>query len=328
MAGSRPYGKLENHPDRKGSNKCTPVETVGFGKHEQIPDRYYISDGELRVLGARQRIHSNEACSEAFINYYTKFRLNKKVLNETSSKRLKTSITSSHGCSGGDKMARDLGYTCKGDSGGPVFNVVTGNIVGVTSFTSEICGTLPNYFTLVQEYDTWIKSEIQSKKTLTCPDDFASLDDLFTYPVESSNTPRSLTDTENEPALTIAEVISYLTTMNNGTCYQTYLALNSQLSEPTPDKDNVHSRCNEYTECICDGNPFRLLDMAEIAQPVWNSNDLHKVMTVDQQIAISRLLLCNSEYETYYASLSEQAAIAFQYLDMLSTADTCDPITA
>lgn len=322
--GSLEFTKLNNQPDRRGSDTCELIETYGFGKHEQMPDRYYMSDGDLRILDHNQRIHSSQACSEAFINYYTKFKLRRKVPSKSAMELLKAAITSKHGCFGGDKTASESGYPCTGDSGGPVINSKAQYIIGVTSFTSEVCGSMPNYFTVVGYYDEWIKAEILRHKKLSCPDDYTDVNDLFTEPIANSVTTRLLTD----ETMSIDQTITYLTDMNNATCAREYIDLNSHLQEPIPDSESVHALCVDYLDCICDGDPSKKFTMVDAALPVWGSDSLRKSIPQDQQSSISRLLFCTSEYKVYYQSLGDAATIAFDYFDQLSVKDTCNLITA
>lgn len=323
------YDKLNNQPGGLGSEACTSVNTIGFGKHEQVPDRYYMSDGTLRVLEEGQFLHSSQTCSEAFVNYYSKFKLRRKVLSKTMMDLLNSAITPNHGCFGGNKAARDSGYSCAGDSGGPVYDTQSHTIIGVTSFTSEICGTLPNYFTVVGNFDVWIMSEIIRKKTIVCSDDYISVEHIFTHPIggsEFGSPPRHLIGDESN--MTASESVSYLVRVNNGTCTQKFAALNEELREPYPNETVLSGYCKGYIDCICDGDLLKAMEMADLILPAWHSDSLHRTMTETEITAASRLLLCTSDYKTYYESLNNEAAEAFRYFDMLSVQDTCNLITA
>lgn len=315
--------RIDNRPGRVGSATCAPIRTVGFGKHEQMPDKYYIPDGHARELSHNQNVHSSGVCSDAFINYYTRFKMRKKIPTQTSRDLLNTSINVHHGCYGGEPVARDSGYPCSGDSGGPVFNSDTNYLIGVTSFGSEICGTLPNYFTIIGGFDSWIKSEISRKKTAVCPGDFKTVDDLFLHPVDVTPPVRALEE-ETPTMMTLDTVVSFLVTKNMGECSTIYKALNDYILEPLPVKTTIHHLCSEYIECLCGDDNDKHLELANSVLAVWQEG-IGDSIDSRNKTAISRMLLCTSEYDTYYGSLDDEAVVLSTYFDTLPAKTECKP---
>jgi hypothetical protein len=313
--------RIDNRPGRVGSATCAPIRTVGFGKHEQMPDKYYIPDGHARELSHNQRVHSDGVCSGAFINYYTRFKMRKKVPTQTSRDLLNTSINKDHGCYGGEPLARDSGYPCAGDSGGPVFNSNTNFLIGVTSFGSEICGTLPNYFTIIEGFASWIKSEITRKKTAVCPGDFGKVDDLFVHPVDVTP-PERVLEEEIMPTMTLEAVVSFLVTKNMGECATAFKALNDYILEPLPVKTTIHHHCSQYVECLCGDDTDKLLELANTVLAVWETGIED---SIDSPNAISRMLLCTSDYDLYYGSLDDEAVVLSTYFDTIPAKTECNP---
>lgn len=296
---------------------CTEVEAVGFGKSEVIPDDLYVDDGKLRSVSGNQRIHSDNVCREAFVNHMLKSKLSGTVSESTKS-LLVNSINSNMGCYGGDRMASQAGYPCAGDSGGPVNRKDTGVLLGVTSFSSESCGTLPNYFTKVGRYSGWIRGQMRKLKKNQCVGD-RLVEDMFAPPVGESEEPQRHLDSLDMPKQMAHSVVSLVAESAQNACKGEFASLNLLLVGPQVSASRVREECSGFLVCVENDSEMQTIDMANALLTDFPSGLETDVALTSVPLlykkAISRLLLCTSAYELFYRSIESEVEVNSHYMD-------------
>lgn len=287
---------------------CTQAKTYGFGRHEIIPPDLFIPDGSLRSLTRDQRFHSDPVCREAFTLYTLETLYKSSPVSETINTLIMDSINSNVGCYGGDQKARSKGFTCEGDSGGPVFDSDSNTLVGVTSFSSEICGTLPNYFTRIGPFSRWIYDEIK-KNPHTC-----DRDNDLEYLVQSK---RKLEESKNSNH----PLLNLITRAVTESCSITLL--NEALSNPTVPTAEIQNLCNSFLACLEDATATPAVDLTSALLAMFPSEleEIAEPMLTKQ--GISRILLCSSAYETFYENWHLEADITFRYMEMPPAKNEC-----
>ena len=290
---------------------CTSVESVGFGKSERIPAHLFVPDGKMRALSHSQSVHSNFVCKAAFVRHTVQTEYKSKQVSKAAMDLLSHSITDNMGCYGGEETAVVHGYPCEGDSGGPVLNRATRALIGISSFSSESCGTLPNYFTRVGMYSSWIKAEISKRKRLVCAGDRA-VDNIFVTGTPSS---RILSEPRNEPTPESDQALSNMTTAIQVSCTSEFTAINSALREPTVPLQDIRDGCVAYLRCIETATGTRTVDTANFLLDRFPSN-LNEAMDapLETKTMISRFLLCTSTYELFYKSLADESGVTPSYM--------------
>ena len=294
---------------------CSPVQPLGYGKNEQIPNQFYTSNGKLRTFSSPQKTHSREVCLSAFINHSINTVLKDEAITQTTTDLLRHSIPESVGCYGGDSS--EPGYPCDGDSGGPVINKDTNTLIGVTSFSSEICGTMPNYYTQVGKYASWIKSEIARKKRIICSKDFKSIDTIFNGKVDDPLVERIKTRKLVSLIVAPGAIVDILMNVTKSSCNVQYNRLNDLLIRPEIAPSNIRMTCAGFLKCIDNfSKNIGYKDMANVLLETYPTS-INEIADIsiddDEKKAMSRLLLCTSEYELFYQNIYDETFINQSY---------------
>jgi hypothetical protein len=290
---------------------CAKVVTYGYGRHEIIPPHLFVADGSLRSLGGSQRFHSDQICRDAYTIYTVKTLYGTGPISETVRSQIAGAITPTIGCYGGDHSAQTEGFPCQGDSGGPVFDADFNTLVGVTSFSSDVCGTLPNYYTRVSSFASWIAREIQ-KKNLTCDSD----NDLR-YLAGGS---RSLIQTAGQP---FADILERSLLAASVTCKPLLELLNTALESPTVPLGDIQSSCTAFLACLEEAAETAIIDIMDAILSMFPADVEEIDAPMAKKIFISRILLCSSTYEDYYESWHEEADITFNYMELPHAKEEC-----
>jgi hypothetical protein len=298
---------------------CAPVNTYGYGRNEIIPQHLFVSDGNMRSLTRGQRFHSDQLCRDAF-SYFTLETLFQSVsVTDSLRSLIFDSIDDSLGCYGGDPVAQAHGYPCEGDSGGPVIDADAGILVGVTSFSSEECGTLPNYFTQVGKYSSWIADELQ--KLLGSCDDDNDLSYLFDgRKLEQVKKARGIPIRKPPQTHPLLELI---TNTAQEPCAPTMELLDEALQNPSVPTKDIQSLCSAFLICVEEGTAMPAVHITTALLSMFPS----EVEDIDQphitKKGISRLLLCSSGYESFYENWHSEADITFRYMQLETARNEC-----
>jgi hypothetical protein len=304
-------------PGQRVAQECSAVNTMGFGKHDQIPPHLFVTDGLLRSVSALQRFHSQAVCREAFVRYTTQTLYRSRPVTPQTRQLILDSVDENIGCYGGESKAVQRGYPCEGDSGGPVYDAVTGVLVGVSSFSSEVCGTLPNYFTKVSGFASWIFTEIQKHRSPVCESD----NDLSYLDVGRRLGKHDVVED------TLDLLLKKLTKSVIGRCSPSFTALNAALHTSMVSSASVQEICLSFMTCIESSTSLSRVDITNaflLAVPV-------DVESVDEshleKLVMSRVLLCESEFEPFYDSWHDEQQITASYMDTSPAKDECRTIT-
>ncbi len=289
---------------------CAQASTYGFGRHEIIPPDLFVPDGQLRALSRNQHFHTFEVCREAFSQYTLETLYKSSPASPTVKTLIADSINSNIGCYGGDQRAQASGYTCEGDSGGPVFDTGANTLVGVTSFSSEVCGTLPNYFTRVGPFSRWIYDEIKESR-LTCAND-----NDMEYLVAS---PRKL-EQSNVYGHPLLKLITRAVTES---CASPMTQLNNAVQDPTVPTADIQRVCSAFLICLEEATATPAIDVTSALLSMFPTevDDIAEPLFTKQ--SISRILLCSSAYESFYENWHLEANITFRYMEMSPAKNEC-----
>lgn len=291
---------------------CSHAMTVGFGKSEQVPAELYVPDGKLRKLSGEQFFHSNEICRNAFVSFILQNRFSSENVPSATKDLIASSIDSSMGCYGGQTADRARGYPCEGDSGGPVLNTASGVIVGVTSFSSQSCGTLPNYYTRVSSYSGWIKSET-AKHANECSG-------------RKAGKGRKLGASEKHD---LSPVLRQLNTTAIEFCPSALHYVNSIVMSPTTPVASVREACADFISCLDKNSAVRSIHIVNAILDATPStlNDSETVPVAFRRL-VSRLMLCNSEFEMYYHDFETESLATDDFMNKNPAKDECKLITS
>jgi secreted trypsin-like serine protease len=307
---------------------CRAVEGMGFGRNEQIPPSMYVPDGKLRSVNLNQYVHSQSVCKSAFVNHLIRTEFNDSPINPTMMTLIETSVSGTVGCYGGDLEAIRSGYPCDGDSGGPV--VVKGSqvILGVTSFSAEVCGTTPNYYTRLSEYSAWIQAELTKRKVRKCAHDPPSFERVFSDPITGTPT-RSLGNDHFEHVLDLTEAIDILSNITTTRCKTQFDQLNEYLKSPIPTTRDVRDHCSALARCIDEsasvGMAVKMANTFLYGFPSGASESTS--LTFAQRQSITRLLFCTSEYDSFYRSFEHNSQINEGYMSVAPASTECAAVT-
>ena len=294
---------------------CLPASTVGFGKSEQVPADLFIPDGQLRSLVAPQRFHSHPICREAFVSFVLKTRFMSTTVAQSTHQLISSSIDSTIGCYGGSAEDRAHGFPCEGDSGGPVFSSTTGRLVGVTSFSSQNCGTLPNYYSRVSKYSAWIESQ-RTKHVHSCTTGRGRTHDhtLASKSGASSGIPH---------------LLSQLNSTTEERCPFAFHLLENLVASSTTPSGVLREACSGFLTCIDEHNPVRSVDIVnELLSVITASLRESTIVPAEFRRLASRLLLCNSEFEMYYDDIRDEADVTLDFMSKSPAKDECKLITS
>jgi hypothetical protein len=297
--------------DGKNDSTCTDVEITAFGKSERIPSDLYVPDGEMRNLHDGQYIHSHEVCKTAFSEYILSIKFGRKYISESTKSLISESIPESVGCYGGEITARVEGYTCDGDSGSPVFSKATGELIGITSFTSEVCGTLPNYFTRVSHFVDWIQAEVAAR-AIKCDQGSVHLS-------KKSSSHLSNTFEKIQPLLTT------LSHSIEGECSGPFNILNSLLSTPILQTSAVTVECGIFLTCISSASAVASTDIANALLDAFPRNlEGYDALPFLTRRAVGRILLCSSAFELYFETIERETQNNSNYMDNAPANTECN----
>jgi secreted trypsin-like serine protease len=139
-------------------NSCSPIVSLGFGKHSAVPGEIFVHDGKLRSLYG-DTVHSIDTCQLAYIEGRKR---------EGFSGNLDDVDSVMHFCAGGDTVPS----LCHGDSGGPVISRARDGSIhqaGIVSFGGlSVCMSSPDYSSRVSAHSAWIRDQILGYRQ-TCP---------------------------------------------------------------------------------------------------------------------------------------------------------------
>jgi len=299
-------------PDDSGDIQCDSVETVGFGRHEQIPNDYYVPDQKLRILTTNQYIHSREVCETAFSNHLLKTEFKNKPVPESIRSLITSALPKSVGCYGGDEDAIPSGYPCVGDSGGPVISKTSNTLVGVTSFSSEICGTIPNYYTRIGQYAQWIKSEIGRKRRGSCDHDPV---EIFNKPLPVASRSLRHSDLPTSTRVGDDDVLSEVISRVGERCAKEFDGVTHTLNMAVMGVGDVRRSCVEFLTCVSSFTGKPATELTNQILAVFPTGVADMSLHDEQRKLISRLLLCSSEYELFYESFSDQLDANASYMN-------------
>ena len=157
--------------DSESAQSCTPITSIGFGRHANVPSSLFVHDGKLRVLTG-DHLHPTDSCRTAYAAA---------SLGEGGQGGSEI-VDEKHLCAGGDSLAS----TCHGDSGGPVVaSAPDGSVqvIGVTSFGGRsVCMASPDYMARTATYSAWILLQL-SQHGSTCPNWYPE-DSFASWPVK------------------------------------------------------------------------------------------------------------------------------------------------
>lgn len=316
------FPRLAIDKDHAGTT-CAKVTTVGFGRYDHIPPNLFVTDGRLRSVSENQIFHSDRVCKEAFVTYMTEVLFKRKLVTDSTRKLLSDSIDPTVGCYGGELPAVQEGYPCHGDSGGPVFDKEADKIVGVTSFSSEVCGTLPNYYTKVNGFTDWIYNQLQ-RIPANCEAD----NDL-----EYLNTGRKLGEEDMANIWDplggdeLETLVDNIVGSSYGQCLEVFDNLNMAFQNSTLSTEVVEIRCGSFLECIERSTAMQVDDVMTTIQLSYPAD----IDTVDAplhvKLALSRVMLCGSAFNTYYDSWHDEFQVTSNYMDRAGVKDECETLT-
>ena len=311
---------------------CSTIEAVGFGRSEQIPPFLFVPDGKLRRVNSSQVIHSHVTCKEAFLNYTLKTKFKSKFISAVNRKLLDISIPETVGCYGGESSAISKGYPCEGDSGGAVLLRESHTVVGITSFSSETCGTLPNYFTRVSMYTDWIRGELVRRARRSVCAVNRPLEEVFATGA-SAAAERQLLDAQDSPShATESEtegVVEDLSLVVHSSCQSEHSALNNTLAQPLLSMGEVRESCLPFLRCIESSSGQSPVDITnKILRLIGSSIDSMKAESNAGRRVAGRLLLCTSRFELHYDTLVDEAAVNASYMDEIPAKAECLPTGA
>ena len=317
-----PFPRLAMDKDGAGLT-CGEVNTVGFGRYDHIPPNLFVADGRLRSVSEHQIFHSDSVCKEAFVTYMTEILFKTKVVTDSTHKILSESIDATVGCYGGEPPAVREGYPCQGDSGGPVFDKRAGLVVGITSFSSEVCGTLPNYYTKVSGFTDWLYNQIK-KIPAICESD----NDL-----EYLNTGRKLGEKDIANIWDplggddLENLIDNIVGASYGLCLEAFDNLNMAFQNPMVSTEVVGSRCTAFLGCLEKSTATEIDDIMNTIQLSYPAD----IETVDAplhvKLALSRVMLCGSAFDSYYDSWHEEFRVTSHYMDRAGVREECGTVT-
>ena len=273
---------------------CSEVKVFGFGKSDIVPSSLSVSDGQLRSVGP-QRVHSDWVCRGAFINSF----VDEHLMTESARSLLANSISSNIGCYGGERTAVIEGYPCEGDSGSGIVRVDTGVLIGVSSFSSPVCGTLPNYFTKIGLYSDWIHAQIsQRSKSLIIPLTIRG---------------RKLSGKVYK-SKSVSRMVEHTTT----TCAIELETLNHVLAVVGSPPETINNTCSVLMKCLTDKIKLPTEHLANSLLNEFPHGITQQSGTpLEDKLTISRLLLCFSynAYKAFYESLTREMNLNSQYMD-------------
>lgn len=307
--------------ESNGDAPCTEIETMSFGKSERIPSDLYVPDGRLRALSENQFIHSHSVCRTAFSEYITKTKFGRNYITETAKSLIDDSVPETIACYGGESTALKTGFTCEGDSGGPVLNKATGEIIGVSSFTSDVCGTLPNYFTRVSNYTDWIRTEILRKGPLNCNrnDSLKYLSPYFTPAPE-----RKLEIILQKKVQDIASLLFTINESVDHECTKSFGDLNQLLVSTILTSRVVTDECGSFLSCMSNASGISPTDLTNNLLHAFPSNlEGTEGIPFKTRKLVSRILLCTSAIELFFESVQTEAEINATYMDNAPAKTEC-----
>lgn len=305
-----------------GDAQCTEIETISYGKSERIPSDLYVPDGKLRALSENQFIHSHSVCRTAFSEYITKTKFGRKYITETAKSLIDDSVPETIACYGGESTALKTGFTCEGDSGGPVLNKATGEIIGVSSFTSDVCGTLPNYFTRVSNYTDWIRTEALRKGPLNC-----NRNDSLKYlsSDDTSAQERKLATILQKKVHDIASLLFTIHDSVDNECTRYFGDLNQLLVSTTSTSRAVTDECGSFLSCMSNASGISPTDLTNNLLHAFPSNlEGTEGIPYTTRKLVSRILLCTSAIELFFESVQTEAEINASYMDNAPAKTECN----
>ena len=276
---------------------CGKATTYGFGRHEIIPPHLFVPDGSLRRLETDQRFHSDRICKDAYTNFAVTSLYNSSPISETAREEIANAINPSIGCYGGDRVAQGRGFPCDGDSGGPVFDEATKTVIGVTSFSSDVCGTLPNYYTRVGAYSDWIYRQILLRSKLAC-----NAENDLGYLVDAGPVGRKLFELHN----------LHVTAESCGAILS---LLNIALGNPKVPVQDIQNACTAFLACIEETASESISEIMDSILSEFSVEVDEIDTTSSMKLVISRIMLCSSTYEDYFNEWHKDAEITFRYMN-------------
>lgn len=312
------FPEIISREETNGDSPCAEVEIRAFGKSERIPSDLYVPDGKMRMLNAGQFIHSHAVCKTAFTEYILNTKFGRKYISESTKSLIDDSIPETVGCFGGESKSLQEGFTCDGDSGSPILNKATGEIIGIASFTSDLCGTLPNYFTRVSKYINWIRDEVFSRG-VRCQGG-VSLNYLKTTGISTKGRLLGSPPKEN-----IEPLIQKIAESVRSECIGPYNDLNIILTSTSTITAAVSDACSKFLSCINYTLGTASTEMANKLLEAFPSNlDGSELIHPDTRKAIGRVLLCTSSIELYFESVRNEAEINANYMDNAPANTECN----